>query len=127
MKKEIIQTDQAPAAIGPYSQAVRLDRLVFVSGQIPIDPGSGELITGNIRLQTRQVMNNLKAVLTAAGSSLDKVLKTTLYITHLQDFTQINEVYGEFFTTHPPARACVEVSALPKGVDIEVEAVAFCS
>jgi len=126
MKKEIIQTELAPAAIGPYSQAIKLDRMVFVSGQIPIDPASGEIITGDIRHQTRQVLNNLNAVLTAAGSSLEKVLKTTLYITHMQDFALINEVYGEFFTSQPPARACVEVSALPKGVDIEVEAVAFC-
>jgi len=126
MKKEIIQTDQAPAAIGPYSQAIKLDNLVFASGQIPIDPASGEIITGDIRLQTRRVLHNLEAVLAAAGSSLGKVLKTTLYITHMQDFALINEVYAEFFTTRPPARACVEVCALPKGVDIEVEAIAFC-
>lgn len=125
MQKEIIQTDRAPAAVGPYSQAVRLDRLVFVSGQIPIDPASGDLITGDIRLQTRQVLHNLKVLLAAAGSSLDQVLKTTLFITDMQNFAVINEVYAEFFTEHPPARACVEVSALPKGVDIEIEAVAF--
>jgi len=124
MPKEIIQTTHAPAAVGPYSQAVKLDHLVFVAGQIPIDPATGQIVTGDIRLQTRQVLHNLKAVLKAAGSSLDQVLKTTLFITRMQDFAVINEVYAEFFTQQSPARACVEVSALPKGVDIEIEAIA---
>jgi 2-iminobutanoate/2-iminopropanoate deaminase len=125
MEKVIIETDKAPAAIGPYSQAVKIDRLVFVSGQIPINPSNGEVIKGDIQAQTRQVLNNLEAVLSAAGSSLDKVVKTTLFITRMVDFPRINEVYAEFFPVQPPARACVEVSALPKGVDVEAEAIAF--
>lgn len=126
MEKEIIKTDKAPEAIGPYSQAVKIDRIIFVSGQIPIDPATGDIVTGDVQAQTRQVLNNLKAVLAAAGSSLDKVVKTTLFITRMVDFPRINDVYAEFFPEQPPARACVEVSALPKGVDVEAEAIAFC-
>jgi 2-iminobutanoate/2-iminopropanoate deaminase len=126
LKKEIISTDQAPGAIGPYSQAVKIGEMVFVSGQIPIDPLSGDLIEGDIKAQTRQVLKNVNAVLSAAGTSLDKVVKTTVFITNMDGFPQMNEVYAEFFTAMPPARACVEVSRLPKDVLVEVEAVAIC-
>ena len=126
MKKEIISTDQAPGAIGPYSQAVKIGEMVFVSGQIPIDPLSGNLIEGDIKTQTRQVLKNVTAVLSAAGTSLDRVVKTTVFITNMNDFSLMNEVYAEFFTSMPPARACVEVSRLPKDVLVEVEAIAIC-
>lgn len=126
MKKEIISTDQAPAAIGPYSQAVKIGEMVFVSGQIPIDPLSGNLIEGDIKAQTRQVLKNVSAVLSAAGTSIDSVVKATVFITNMNDFALMNEVYAEFFTFMPPARACVEVSRLPKDVLVEVEAIAVC-
>ena len=125
MTREIVFTKQAPAAIGPYSQAVRTQDLIFVSGQIPIDPATGQLISGDIRAETRQAMQNLKAILTAAGSSLDNIVKTTLYISDMDQFAVINEVYAEFFTAQPPARACVEVARLPRDVGVEVEAVAL--
>ena len=124
MDKEIIQTENAPAAIGPYSQGIKYGNMVFVSGQIPIDPASGELVEGDIKQQTRQVLNNVKAVLESAGTSLDNVLKATVFITNMDDFPLINEVYAEFFETAPPARACVEVSRLPKAVQVEIEAIA---
>ena len=124
MEKQVVNTDQAPAAIGPYSQAVKVGEMVFVSGQIPIDPATGDIVQGDIKAQTRQVLTNLNAVLTAAGSSLEKTVKTTVYITNMDEFTQVNEVYSEFFTDQPPARACVEVSRLPKGVAVEIDAIA---
>lgn len=124
MHKEIIQTTNAPAAIGPYSQGVKQGGLVFVSGQIPIDPATGELIEGDIKQQTRQVLANVAAVLQAASTTMDRVLKATLFITNMDDFPLINEVYAEFFQSDPPARACVEVSRLPKDVQVEMEAVA---
>ena len=126
MQKEIIATNKAPAAIGPYSQAVKIGELVFVAGQIPIDPASGEVVNGDIQSQTRQALKNVEAVITAAGSSLDKVIKTTVFITSMDDFSLVNEIYAEFFSTFPPARACVEVSRLPKDVNVEIEAVAAC-
>ena len=125
MTREIVFTKQAPAAIGPYSQAVRTQDLIFVSGQIPIDPATGQLVSGDIRAETRQAMQNLKAILTAAGSSLGNIVKTTLYISDMDQFAVINEVYAEFFTDQPPARACVEVARLPRDVGVEVEAVAL--
>ncbi len=124
MEKQVVNTDQAPAAIGPYSQAVKVGEMVFISGQIPIDPATGDIVQGDIKAQTRQVLTNLNAVLTAAGSSLEKTVKTTVYITNMDEFTQVNEVYSEFFTDQPPARACVEVSRLPKGVAVEIDAIA---
>ena len=124
MEKQVVSTDQAPAAIGPYSQALKVGEMVFVSGQIPIDPATGDILQGDIKAQTRQVLTNLNAVLTAAGSSLEKTVKTTVYITSMDEFTQVNEVYSEFFTDQPPARACVEVSRLPKGVAVEIDAIA---
>ncbi|MBW1721168.1 MAG: RidA family protein [Deltaproteobacteria bacterium] len=127
MKKEIIHTDRAPAAVGPYSQAVRAGNLLFVSGQIPLDPETGEMVDGDIREQTRQALENLRAVLDAGGSGLDRVIKSTVFILRMEEFSLVNEVYGEFFPVDPPARACIEVSALPKGARVEVEAVALCS
>lgn len=124
MSKEIIKTEHAPAAIGPYSQAVKKSGMVFVSGQIPIDPATGNLVEGDIKTQTRQVLNNVKAVLTAAGASLEDVVKATVFITSMDDFPLVNEVYSEFFQDLPPARACVEVSRLPKSVHVEIEAIA---
>lgn len=124
MRKEIVRTDRAPAAIGPYSQAVKMGEMIFVSGQIPIDPATGDIVNGDIKVQTRQVLTHLKSVLEAAGSSMAKVVKTTVFITNMDDFAQVNEIYAEFFTTQPPARACVEVSRLPKNVSVEIEAIA---
>jgi 2-iminobutanoate/2-iminopropanoate deaminase len=125
LEKEIIQTGRAPAAIGPYSQAVRSGPWVFVSGQIPIDPETGSVIRGDIKAQTRQALKNLDAILQDAGTSLDRVVKTTLYITNMDDFSKVNEAYAPFFPVQPPARACVQVARLPRDVEIEIEAVAL--
>lgn len=126
MSRELITTDKAPSAIGPYSQAVRASGVVYVSGQIPLDPTSGETVGGGMEAQARQVLENLKGVLEAAGSSLDKALKITIYLTDMGAFGTVNEVYGGYFKEAPPARACVEVSALPKGVLVEMDAIALC-
>ena len=120
-----VNTHRAPAAVGPYSQAIVTDGLVFLSGQIPLDPASGTLVEGTIEEQTRQVIRNLAAVLAEAGSTLEKVVKTTVFLTDFADFEAMNTVYGEFFTGAKPARATVEVSKLPKGARIEIEAVAI--
>lgn len=125
MNRQVVSTEQAPGAIGPYSQGVSTSDLVYTSGQIPLDPASGELVPGGIRVQTRQVMENLSAVLEAGGSGLDLVLKTTCYLQDMSEFTQFNEVYAEYFTTNPPARSTVGVAALPRGARVEVEAVAL--
>jgi len=123
MKKEI-KTDKAPKAIGPYSQAIEVNGLVFASGQIPLDPVSGKLNTGSIEDQTRLVLQNLKAVLEAAGSSLDKTVKCTVFLKDMDDFSRMNSVYGEFFKPPYPARAAVQVARLPKDVKVEIEAIA---
>ena len=123
--KEIIATDAAPAAIGPYSQAVRAGGFVFLSGQIPLDPATGEMITGDIEGQTRQVMKNLEAVLTAAGTSFDKVVRATIYLTDLGDFAKVNAAYEEHFDKDPPARSTVAVSALPMNAMVEIEVIAM--
>lgn len=123
MEKKQIHTDRAPAAIGPYSQAIDLGELVFTSGQIPVAPDGS--ISGDAAEQARQCMENLKAVLEAAGSSMDKVIKTTVFITDMEQFGTINEVYAGFFARPYPARSCVQVAKLPKGVSIEVEAIAL--
>lgn len=125
MDKEIVKTAAAPGAIGPYSQAVKAGGMVFLSGQIALDPKSGELVAGDIQAQTRQVLGNLKAVLAAAGSSLERVVKTTVFLTSMDDFPKMNAVYGEFFSANPPARATVEVCRLPRGAAVEIEAVAL--
>lgn len=123
-QKEIIQTADAPAAIGPYSQAVRWNGLVFASGQIPLDPSTGQIVEGGIEEQTVRVLENLKAVLAAAGARLDTVLKTTIFLKNLGDFGKVNEIYARYFPVEPPARATVEAARLPRDVLIEIEAVA---
>jgi 2-iminobutanoate/2-iminopropanoate deaminase len=125
MTKQIISTDKAPKAIGPYSQAVRAGDFLFCSGQIPMDPETGELVTGEIGAQTERVLQNIQAVLEAAGAGLDRVVRCTVFLADMDDFGAMNEVYGRFFTEHPPARAAVEVSRLPKGVGVEITAVAY--
>ncbi|MGR3309140.1 MAG: RidA family protein [Candidatus Brocadiales bacterium] len=124
MQKEVISTNKAPAAIGPYSQGIRAGAFIFVSGQIPIDPVSGELVCGHIKEQTRQVLENLRNILEAGGSSLEKVVKTTIFLESMDNYNDINEVYAEFFGNVKPARATVEAARLPKDVGIEIEAIA---
>ena len=124
MEKEQVITDRAPEAIGPYSQAVKIGRFVFLSGQIPIDPATGDLVTGSIAEQARQVLTNLKAVVEESGATMNDIVKTTVYITDILLFGDVNEVYADFFRKPYPARATVEVSGLPRGVDIEIDAVA---
>lgn len=121
---EIIVTDKAPAAIGPYSQAVKAGGFLFCSGQIPLDPVSGEMVSGAIEEETVQVMNNLKSVLEAAGVGFGQVVKTTIYLTDMADFPAVNQVYGEYFPEVKPARATVAVSALPRSARVEIEAIA---
>ncbi len=127
--KECIETRQAPAAVGAYSQAVKITdagSTAYISGQIPLDPQSGSLVEGGIEAQTRRVLDNLQAVAEACGSSMHHVLKVSIYITDMDNFSAVNAVYGEYFAEDPPARACVEVSALPKGAGVEMEAVVHC-
>ncbi|HKN84863.1 MAG TPA: RidA family protein [Pyrinomonadaceae bacterium] len=125
--REQIQTKNAPAAIGPYSQAIKAGGLVFVSGQIPIDPETGEFVAGGIAEQTERVLKNLTAVLEAAGSGLDKVVKTTVFLADMKEFAAMNEVYARFFSSAPPARATVEAAGLPRNARVEIEAVALAS
>ncbi|ABV32839.1 MULTISPECIES: RidA family protein [Pseudothermotoga] len=121
---KIIQTSGAPKAIGPYSQAIEAGNFIFVSGQIPIDPATGELVNGDIKKQLRRVLDNIEAVLMAAGCTLKNIVKVTVFVVDLKSFSEINEVYGEYFNEHRPARSFVEVSALPKGSQIEIEVIA---
>lgn len=122
-----VHTNDAPEAIGPYSQAMEVDGWVFCSGQIPLDPSRGELVDGGIQAQTDQVLKNLTAVLTRAGGSLSNVVKTTVFLADMADFAEMNEVYARYFGDHRPARAAVAVKTLPKNVDVEIEAVARIS
>lgn len=122
--KKIIETANAPKAIGPYSQAVAHNGLVYVSGQIPLDPSTNNLLDGDIAVQTAQVLENLKAILEAAGSSLDRVLKTTVYLRDMNEFPQMNEVYARYFTANWPARATVQAARLPKDVRVEIDCIA---
>jgi 2-iminobutanoate/2-iminopropanoate deaminase len=122
--KNIIATDRAPRAIGPYSQAIRTGDLVFASGQIPIDPATGEFVPGGIAEQTEQVLRNLTAVFEAAGVGMHQVVKTTVFLVSMDDFTAMNEVYGRFFGAEPPARATVQAARLPRDARVEIEAIA---
>ena len=124
MSKDVISTSQAPAAIGPYSQAIRWGQVLFVSGQIPIDPATGQIVAGDIEAQTERVLKNLAAILEAAGSSLPHVLKTTVYLKDLEEFVRMNQVYARFFREQPPARATVQVARLPRDVRVQIEVIA---
>ncbi len=127
MTLKMINTDKAPKAVGPYSQAVRAGNLLFCSGQIPLDPSSGELklFDGNVAEQTKLVMSNLEAVLKAEGLTFDSVIKTTIFLSDMSNFGNVNEVYASYFGEYKPARACVAVKTLPKNVDVEIEAIAL--
>lgn len=125
MEKEIINTGNAPAAAGPYSQAVRVGDLVYTAGQVAMDPASGQVVEGDVQVQTRQVLRNLQAVLQAAGSDLAHVVKTTVFLQNMDHFAAMNEAYAGFFGEAPPARSAVEVARLPLGVLVEIEAVAI--
>jgi len=123
--REIVTTTEAPGAIGPYSQAVRIENLVYTSGQIAIDPRTGQFVDGDIAVQTELVLKNLKAILEAGGSSMASVIKTVIFLKDMNDFSTVNEIYGRYFSSSYPARSCVAVESLPKGAKIEVEAVAL--
>jgi len=123
--RQIVQTKQAPDAIGPYSQAVVANGFVFTSGQIPIDPATGQFVSGGIAEQTQQVLKNLKAVLEAAGTDLQQVVKTTVYLADMQDFTAMNEVYATFFGAEPPSRSTVQAAGLPRDARVEIDVVAL--
>ena len=124
MEKKEINTNQAPKAVGPYSHAVQVGNLIFTSGQIPLTK-EGELVTGSMKEQAAQVLENLKAVLEACGSGLDQVVKTTVFISDMNEFDELNQVYAEYFNPHKPARSCVEVARLPKDVKVEIECIAL--
>ncbi|HBL55707.1 MAG TPA: RidA family protein [Candidatus Lambdaproteobacteria bacterium] len=124
MSRSIVKTSKAPAPVGPYSQALRCGNLLFVSGQIPLDPENGELVLNSFAEQCHRVLLNLKLILEAGGSNLERVLKVTIYMKNLAQFNELNEIYSEYFDASKPARACVEVSALPKGVSVEMDAIA---
>jgi 2-iminobutanoate/2-iminopropanoate deaminase len=125
LEKKIIQTEQAPAAIGPYSQGIQAGNLVFTSGQLPVNPTTGEMIINDIKAETRQCLENVEAILKSSGTSLKNAVKLTVFIKDMSQFAQINEVYGEYFPEDKPARSCVEVARLPKDANIEIEAVAM--
>jgi 2-iminobutanoate/2-iminopropanoate deaminase len=122
--KKIIFTSDAPAAIGPYSQAVRSGHLLFCSGQIPLDPKSGQIVSGDVAAQTRRVMDNIAALLKTERLTFDHIIKSTIFLTNLRDFQTVNEIYGSYFKQDPPARSTVQVSALPKDANIEIEVIA---
>ena len=127
IQKEIIATGNAPAPVGPYSQAVKMKELLYTAGQIGINSSTGVMVQDSIENETQQVLENLKAILEEGGSSLEKVLKVTVFIINMSDFARINTVYGQYFTKQAPARSCVEVRALPNGARIEIEALAVCN
>jgi 2-iminobutanoate/2-iminopropanoate deaminase len=126
MEKEIILSKKAPAAIGPYSPALKVGNLIFASGQVPVDPKTGEMIEGDIEAQTKRVLENMKAVLKPYSIGLENVVKATVFLKDMNNFSRVNKVYGEYFKEKFPARSCVEVSRLPKDAEIEIEAIAFC-
>lgn len=123
--KQAIQTKEAPAAIGPYSQAIKANGLVFCSGQTPMDPESGQVVDGGVAVQTERVLNNLSAVLQAAGTSLDKVVKTSVFLKDMNDFAAMNEVYGRYFKGEPPARSTIQAARLPKDALVEIDVIAL--
>jgi len=125
MKKNVIQTEKAPRAIGPYSQAIRAGNFLFLSGQIPLDPRTGELIRGDIQQQTQQVLENIRRVLESQNLGMEDVVKVTIFLKNIGDFNQVNEVYGTYFPSSPPARSTVGVAGLPKDAEIEIEAIAL--
>ncbi len=124
MERRVVATEQAPKALGPYSQAIHTGDFIFCAGQAGLDPATGKLVEGGVRAETRQVLRNLSAILESAGSSLSRVVKTTVFLTNLDDFKAMNEVYGEFFPEAAPARSTVQVSRLPAGACVEIEAIA---
>jgi len=124
MEKKVIRTDSAPAPIGPYNQAIQYGDMLFVSGQIAINPATGELVLGDIQAETHMVMNNLKAVLAEAGMDFSNIIKSSIFLMDMGQFAQVNEVYGSYFSTNPPARETVQVSGLPKGVNVEISVIA---
>ena len=126
MEKEIILSKEAPAAIGPYSPALKVGNLIFASGQLPIDPKTGEMIEGNVEAKTKKVLENIKAVFEPYSIGLENVVKTTIFLKDMNNFARVNKIYGEYFKERFPARSCVEVSRLPKDAEIEIEAIAFC-
>ncbi|MEW6625099.1 MAG: RidA family protein [Bacillota bacterium] len=125
MIKQSINTSSAPAAIGPYSQAIKVEKFLFISGQLPIDPDTGELVTSDIEAQTHRVMQNVKAIVEASGGSLESIVKVTIFIKDMTQFSQMNQVYAAYFPGERPARSCVEVARLPRDVGVEIEAVAY--
>jgi 2-iminobutanoate/2-iminopropanoate deaminase len=125
MEKKVIQTEKAPRAIGPYSQAIRAGNFLFLSGQIPLDPKTGELLRGDIRQQTQQVLENIKGVLESQKLGMEDVVKVTIFLKNIGDFNQVNEVYGTYFPSSPPARSTVAVAGLPRDVEVEIEAIAL--
>ena len=127
MKLNVLATDTAPAAIGPYSQAIQAGELLFCSGQIPLDPATGELVAGDVKVQAGQVMRNIEAMLAAAGAGFGDVIKTTIFLADMADFAAVNEVYGSCFTAHKPARSTVAVKGLPRGALLEIEIIARVS
>ena len=125
--KKIISTKEAPAAVGPYSQAVRVGSTVYCAGQIPLDPKSGQIVPGDIGAQTRRVLENIAAVLRAESLAFENIVKTTIFLTNLSDFQTVNEIYGSYFKKEPPARSTVQVPALPKGANVEIEVIAVAN
>ena len=124
MSRKIIKTDKAPAAAGPYSQGIEFNGIIFTSGQLPMNPASVKMIEGEIGEKTKLILNNIKAIIEAEGSSLENIIKCTIFLTNMGDFGEVNKAYGSFFTENPPARSCIEVRALPLGANIEIEAIA---
>jgi 2-iminobutanoate/2-iminopropanoate deaminase len=124
-RKHSVFTKQAPAPVGPYSQAIRAGNFIFVAGQVPVNPATGEFVKGSMTLQTQRCMDNIKAILAAAGSAPKDIVRTTIYLTNMNDFAEVNEAYGNYFDLEPPARTTIQAAALPKGVAIEIDAIAY--
>jgi 2-iminobutanoate/2-iminopropanoate deaminase len=125
LMRDVIATDQGPKAIGPYSQGIRANGFIFLSGQIPLDPATQQIVEGDIQAQTERVLKNIQGILAASGTSLEKVVKTTVFLKNMAEFAAMNEVYGKYFSANPPARSTVEVSRLPKDVSVEIEVIAL--